>query len=81
MLAIGKDLILGGQERPAALHQIHTGQMIVPRDLLGAQMLLDGEGIVRAALDGRIIGDNHTLRPLTRPMPVMMPAAGNFPAV
>ena len=32
-------------------------------DLLGAQVLLDGERVVGAALDGGVVGDDHALLP------------------
>ena len=33
--------------------------MVLQGNLLGAQVLLDGNGIVRAALDCGVVGDNH----------------------
>ena len=37
------------------------GEPILERDLLRAQVLLDGDRVVRAALDGRVVGDDHDL--------------------
>ena len=48
----------------AGIDEIDAGQMIFARDLLRAQMLLDRHGIIGAALDRRIIGDDHRLAPL-----------------
>ena len=42
------------------------GRSILLGDLLGAQVLLDGHGVVRAALDGGVVGDDDALLPLDR---------------
>ena len=36
MIGIGKDFVLQGQERPARIDEVETGQMILFGDLLGA---------------------------------------------
>ena len=59
VIAIGKNFILRGQEGAARIDQIDARQMILLRDLLGAQMLLHRHRIIRAALDGRVVGDDH----------------------
>ena len=59
MIAVGEDLVLQGQERAAGIHQIQAGQPVLQRDLLRSQMLLDGDREIRAALHGRIIGNDH----------------------
>ena len=59
MFAIGKDLGLVGQVRAARVDQIDAGKIVFPRDLLGAQMLLHRDGIVRAALDRRVVAHDH----------------------
>src|SRR5487761_309136 len=61
MLAVGKHFVLRRQERAAALHEVHARQPVLARDLLRAQMLLDGDRIVSAALDGGIVGDDDAL--------------------
>ena len=58
MLAVGKHLVLRRQERSAAIDEVEAGQAVVARDLLGAQMLLDGHREIGAALDRRVIGDD-----------------------
>ena len=42
MAGIGKDPVLFGQICPAAVHQIEAGQPVFRRDLLRADVLLDG---------------------------------------
>ena len=61
MLAVGKDLGLMGQIGAAGIDQIDAGQTVLRRDLLRAQVLLHGHRIIGAALDGRIVGDDHRL--------------------
>ena len=61
MLAIGKHFVLARQERAARIDEIDARQRVLERDLLRAQMLLDGDRVVGAALDGRIVGDDDAL--------------------
>ncbi|MNV03306.1 hypothetical protein D3C71_935670 [compost metagenome] len=58
MIAVGKHLVLIGQVRAAGIHQINTGQAVFSGDFLRAQMFLDRQRIIGAALHRRIIGDN-----------------------
>ena len=58
MIAVGKDLVLRRQKRPARIDEIEAGQPVVAGDLLGAQVLLDGHREIGAALDRRVIGDD-----------------------
>ena len=67
MFAVRKDVRLQRQERSARIHEVDTGQAVLLRDLLSAQMLLDGHRVVGAALDRGVVGDDHHL------------AAGNAP--
>ena len=76
VLAIGKDLGLQRQKRAARVDEVDAGQAVLERDLLRAQVLLHGDRVVGAALDGGVVGDDHHLAAETRPMPVTMPAAG-----
>ena len=48
----------------AGIHEVNARQVVLPGDFLGAQMLLHGQRIVCAALNGRIIHDEHALCPL-----------------
>ena len=55
----GKDLVLQRQEGAAGIDHVDAGQIVLPRDLLRAQMLLHRHRIVGAALDGGVVGDDH----------------------
>ena len=56
-----EDLLLGGQVRSAGLHQRDQRQPVLQRDLVGAQHLLQRPRVGGAALDGRVVGDQHAL--------------------
>ena len=55
---VRKDLVLQRQEGAAGIHHVDAGQIVLPRDILRAQMLLHRHRIVGAALDGRVVGDD-----------------------
>ena len=59
VLLVREYLILQRQVGAAGIDQVDAGQMILARDLLRAQVLLDGHRVIGAALDGRIVGDDH----------------------
>ena len=61
VLAIGEDLVLHRQERATGVDEVGTRQPVGPRDLLRTQVFLHRHRIVRAALDGRVVGDDHAL--------------------
>src|SRR5712691_1384172 len=61
VLAVRKDLGLQGQEGPAGVDEVDAGQPVLPRNLLGPQVLLHGEGKVGPALHAGIVGDHHHL--------------------
>ena len=61
VLAIGEDLGLQRQERAAGVDEVDAGQAVLERDLLRAQVLLDGDRVVGAALDRRVVGDDQHL--------------------
>ena len=61
MVAIGEDLVLQGQECAAGVDEVDAREVVLLGDFLRAQMLLDGEREVRAAFDGRVVGDDHAL--------------------
>ncbi len=75
VVAVGEDLGLQRQERAAGVDEVEARQAVLLGDLLRAQVLLDREREVRAALHGRVVGDDHALAPSTTPMPVTIPAA------
>ena len=58
MLAVGKDFVLARQMRAAGIDKIKAGQVVLPRDLLRAQMLLHRDRIIRTAFHRRVIGDD-----------------------
>ena len=61
VLPVRKDLRLQREERATGIDQVEAGQAVVERDLLRAQMLLHGDRIVGAALDGGVVGDDDHL--------------------
>ena len=64
VVAVGEDLGLERQERAAGVDEVDARQPVLLGDLLRAQVLLDGEREVRAALDGRVVGDDDALAAL-----------------
>ena len=64
VLAVGEHLGLERQEGAARVDEVDAGEPILQRHLLRAQMLLDGEREVRAALHGRVVRDEHALSAL-----------------
>ncbi|MGC0347435.1 hypothetical protein RKD34_003015 [Streptomyces sp. SAI-218] len=69
VLAVREDLVLHRQEGAAGVHQVDARQAVVERDLLCAQVLLHRHRVVRAALDGGVVGDDHALAPAHPPDP------------
>ncbi len=67
VVAIREDLVLHRQERAAGVDEVDAGQPVLERDLLRAQVLLHGERVVRAALDGRVVADHHHVPPVHEP--------------
>ena len=59
MPLVRKYLVLQRQEGAAGIDHVDAGQIVLPRDVLGAQMLLHGHRVIGAALDGGVVGDNH----------------------
>ena len=64
VVAVREDLGLERQERAAAVDEVEARQPVLERDLLGAQVLLDRHRVVGAALDRRVVGDDHAGRAL-----------------
>ena len=58
MPLVGKDLVLHRQEGAAGIDHVDAGQIVLPRDILRAQMLLHRHRIIGAALDGGVVGDD-----------------------
>ena len=61
MLSIGEDIVLERQEGAARIHEVDARQVVLLRDLLCAQVLLHRHREVGAALDGRVVRDDHAL--------------------
>jgi hypothetical protein len=77
----GKTVVLHRQERAARVDEVDARQPVVQRDLLRAQVLLDRHGVVRAALDRRVVGDDDARAGrCTTPTPVTIPAPGAAPS-
>src|SRR5699024_2195498 len=53
---VGEDLVLHGQEGATGVGEVDTGEPVVQRDLLGAQMLFDRHRVVAAAFDRGVVG-------------------------
>ena len=66
VVAVGEHLGLQRQERAAGVDQVDARQPVLGRDLLRPQVLLDGQRVVRAALHGGVVGDDHA-RPARDP--------------
>ncbi len=64
VVAVGEHLVLQRQEGAAGVDEIEARQPVLRGDLLRAQVLLHGQRVVRAALDGRVVRDDHALRAL-----------------
>jgi hypothetical protein len=64
VVAIRKYLVLQRQKRAAGIDQIDARQAVFERDFLRAQMLLDGDRKIRAALHGGVVRDDDHLAAL-----------------
>ena len=47
-----------GRKAAAGIDQVDAGQVVFGGDLLGAQVFLDGNGVIGAALDGGVVDDD-----------------------
>ena len=56
---VGEHLVLQRQERAAGVDEVDARQAVLARDFLRAQMLLHRHREVGAALDRRVVGDDH----------------------
>jgi hypothetical protein len=81
VLAIRKHLVLHGQERAAGVHQVDARQAVLQRDLLRAQVLLHGDGEVRAALHRGVVGDDDDRHAANAPDAGDEPGAGRLSLV
>ena len=67
VIAIGEDLGLERQERAAGIDEVEARKLVLERDLLGSQVLLDRHRVVGAALDGGVVRDDDAGRALDPP--------------
>ena len=63
MVTIGKNLILIGKVRTATVDKVDTGQVVGLSNLLGAEMFLNGDGKIRAALNRCVVAKDHHFAP------------------
>ena len=61
MLLVGEDLVLQWQEGAAGVDQVDARQVVLARDFLRAQVLLDRHWEVGAALDRSVVGHDYHL--------------------
>ncbi len=77
MLAVGENLVLLGQERPARVDEVEAGQAVGRGDSLRPQVLLDRDRVVSAAFHGGVVGDHHAVGALNAPDPRDQAAGGD----
>ena len=61
VLAVGEDLVLVREVRPARIDEVHARQPVLSRDLLRAKLLLHRDRVVGAALHRRVVAHHHAL--------------------
>src|SRR5688500_5661916 len=61
MIPIWEDLVLPRQECAARVDEINTRQVVLECDLLRTQVLLYRHRVIGAALDRRVVRDDHAL--------------------
>ena len=81
VLAIREDVRLEGQERAARVDQVDARQVVLEGDLLRPEVLLDGQRVVRAALDGGVVGHDDAGHALDLADAGHDPGARRVPAV
>lgn len=58
---VGEDVGLVGEVGAPRVDEVDAWQAVLLGDGLGAEVLLHGDGVVGAALDGGVVGDDHAL--------------------
>ena len=66
VVAVGEHVGLEGEERAARVDEVDAREVVLLGDLLGAEVLLDGEREVRASLDGGVVRDDDAAAALDR---------------
>ena len=64
VLLVGEHVVLHRQERAAGVDEVDARQLVGAGDLLRAQVLLDRDRVVGAALDGGVVGHDHAVAAL-----------------
>jgi len=64
MVPVREHFVLLREECPAGIDEIHARKVVLLRDLLRSQMLLNSDGVVRTSLHGSIVSNNHDLFPV-----------------
>jgi hypothetical protein len=64
VLPVGEHLVLEREEGTAGVDEVDAREIVLLGDLLGAEVLLHGQREVRAALDRRVVCDDHAGSPL-----------------
>src|SRR5690554_2029938 len=59
VVAVREDFVLPWQVGAAGVDQVDAGQAVGFSDFLGTQVFFAAQRVVAAALDGRVIGDDH----------------------
>jgi len=59
VVAVGEHFVLVREVRAAGIDEVHTGQPVLPRHFLRAQVLLHGQRIIRAALHRGVVAHDH----------------------
>ena len=59
VITVWKHFVLQGQVGTAGIHEVNARQRILGGDVLGAQVLLDRNGVVRSAFHRCIVHDQH----------------------
>ena len=81
MVAVGEHLGLMRQVRAPAVDEIDARQPVLLGDLLSAEVLLDGQRIIGAALHRRVVADDHHLAARDAADPRDQARARNFAVV
>ena len=61
MFLIWENIILFWQECSSRVDKVNAGQLVLTGDFLCTQMLLHCDGVVRATLVSKVVGNDHAL--------------------
>jgi len=56
---VGEDISLAFEVSTSGVDEVDAGEVVLFSDLLGAEVLLDCDGVVGASLHGGVVGDDH----------------------